>query len=339
MIARFSMAQWRWLPLVSAVMMGVGCEADLRLEGVDATRQQAIRRTDQFLALERAGDGSLLAFADNGIVLEAKAGGGALDWRRTHLENGKPNFIDSTTCPDGRVYGLSFENQLWYRTEGVWQSTDIATQEQLQAVACNAASDLWVAGAFATLLRSADGGNTWEDFSLYEDFTLTALAFPDEQHAFAVGEFGTLVKSVDGGNGWEVMPPIADDFYPLSVHFANAKEGWVSGVLGLVLYTDDGGETWSTQNVATEAALYGFVASGEQLFTYGDLGALFQYDPREGVWRDQPSPEIPVHYAGAVALDGKLLLVGGWGVVMEVPIASSLTAAISDTQANTEVSL
>ncbi len=301
-----------------------GCEAELRLEGVEATLAKPIHRTDQFLALERSGN-FVAAFADHGVILEGDLGSGTLEWARRELPDPAPNFIDSTQCPDGQIYGLSFENAVWARSEAGWSDVAVTTEEQVQAIECDANGALWVTGAFGTLLRSVDGGAQWDDLSLYEDFTLTGIAFADAQIGYSVGEFGTLIKTEDAGETWDILDPIADDFYPLAVYFSNADEGWVSGVLGLVFHTADGGVTWQRQETATMASIYGFTVAGEALFAFGDLGALLRYDGDSGSWVDQPSPEIPVHYAAAVALDSGLLMVGGWGVALEIALGGSAT--------------
>lgn len=304
-----------------------GCEAELRLEGVEATSAKPIHRTDQFLAIERAGD-RIVAFADHGVIVDGQMTEGELTWQRTELSESAPNFIDSTQCADGSVYALSFQNELWSAADGKWQNTAVPTEEQLQSVACDAQNTLWVSGAFSTLMSSADQGASWQDFSMYEDFTLTGLAFGDAQTGYAVGEFGSLVKTEDGGESWNMLDPITDDFYPLAVHFTSANEGWVSGVLGIVFHTEDGGATWQLQDTETVASIYGFVTDETAVYAFGDLGALLRYDASSGRWVDLPSPEIPVHYAAAVPVPNGLFLVGGWGVAFEVPVSPAQAAPV-----------
>jgi len=325
----------RHAALCGVLVALLGCEAELRLEGVEATLAKPIRRTDQFLALEAKGDDQVVAFADNGVIVEAAVpvDGDTPDWQRTELADPAPTFIGSTRCADGTIFALSFGNQLWSESAAGWRGTAIPTEEQLQTIECNAAGDVWVAGAFGTLMRSSDQGQSWEDFSLYEDFTLTAMAFANGTTGYAVGEFGTVVKTLDGGETWEMISPIADDFYPLAAHFSTPTTGWVSGVLGLIWRTDDGGDTWYRETTESQASIYGFIDAGTDLFAFGDLGALLRFEPDEGAWVAHPSPEIPVHYASGIALKDSLLLVGGWGVVAQIPYrASSADAELSRTQ-------
>lgn len=308
--------------VLAASVVLAGCEAELHLEGVNKTLEQPIRRTDQFISVERAGTGEIVAFADVNTVVEGTVGDDGVSWQRVEL-SAEPaqNFIDSTACADGTVHGLSFENEIWTRTESGWVNHTVETPEQMQAVTCTESGVLWVVGAFGSLLSSEDGGESWNDASLGEDFTLTDVAFADADTGYAVGEFGTVVKTTDGGGYWEMLDPINDDLYPLSTYFSDADHGWVSGVLGLVMATEDGGMSWERQPSTTQASIYGFVAAGDDVYAYGDLGALLRFE--DGTWVSQPAPEIPIHYAGAVPLSaGQLLLVGGWGVVMEVPLAA-----------------
>lgn len=303
-----------------------GCEAELQLDGVSASLAQAVRRTDQFLAAELSETGGVVAFADNGVVVEA-SDATSLNWVRTELAPLTANFIGSTACASGTVYALSFENQLWSRQPTGWQPRSVPTEEQLQSVACSPSGTLLLTGAFGTLLKSDDSGESWKDLSFYDDFTLTAASFGTQEVGYAVGEFGTIAKSSDGGDSWVLLEPIADDFYPLSVHFSDAERGWVSGVLGVIFHTMDGGESWRREKADTPASLYGFIESDDgALYAYGDLGALLVRDPDSGSWVDFPSPDIPVHYADAVLRGDQLLLVGGWGLVVDVSLATTSPA-------------
>ena len=319
-----------WLGFISLPVVMAGCEADLRLDRVQATAAESVRRTDQFLAVETTADGGLWAFADDGVVLtgaESELASG-VSWTRHELPEA-PNFIDSTVCPDGSVLALSFENQLWLSDGEQWLSRSVPTEEQLQTVLCSSAATVWVAGAFGTLMSSADKGQTWQDLSVYEDFTITAMAFLPNGTGYAAGEFGTLLTTTNGGQDWEMLEPVAEDFYPLALHFKTPEEGWVSGVLGLIFHTSDGGQSWSTQPTATSASIYGFAETGDSLFAYGDLGALLAYNEDSGEWLDHPSPPLPVHYADAAVIREMILLVGGWGVITQVPVAPPAVPAMA----------
>ncbi len=62
----------------------------------------------------------------------------------------------------------------------------------------------------------------------------------------AVGQRGHIVVSDDSGATWKQSPvPVSSDL--TAVYFAEAKQGWAVGHDGVVLHTDDGGNTWALQ--------------------------------------------------------------------------------------------
>jgi len=62
----------------------------------------------------------------------------------------------------------------------------------------------------------------------------------------AVGVRGLLLVSDDEGRQWkQVSVPVASDL--LAVHFPTARDGWAVGHDGVVLRTQDGGNTWGKQ--------------------------------------------------------------------------------------------
>ncbi len=299
----------------------IGCEASLNLEGVEATLKQPIRRTDQLITMEVDPAGVITVLGSAGLVLTGTYTDGEMQWQRDRLGEGMPpNIIRSTTCADGTQVALSFGNEIWLRKDGEpWISMPVGTAEQVEDVTCRLDDEIWVSAAYSLILKTSDRGESWEEFSADEDATLSAIQFVTDDIGYAVGEFGLLLKTTDGGDNWEMLEPIGDDFYPLSVYFTNPSDGWVSGVLGIIWRTRDGGESWERQLVDSNASIYGFFEAYDRTFAFGDQGALLRFDGER--WVDQPSPELPIHYSAATALgDGKVLLVGGFGLTMILPV-------------------
>jgi photosystem II stability/assembly factor-like uncharacterized protein len=60
----------------------------------------------------------------------------------------------------------------------------------------------------------------------------------------AAGERGRILLSDDSGVSWRQVPcPVSATL--ISCRFASAKIGWISGQMGVVLKTTDGGESWA----------------------------------------------------------------------------------------------
>jgi photosystem II stability/assembly factor-like uncharacterized protein len=69
----------------------------------------------------------------------------------------------------------------------------------------------------------------------------------------AVGERGTVLFSDDAGEHWrQAQVPVRVTL--TSVRFINDHSGWATGHLGVILHTEDGGQTWTKQLDGQQAA-------------------------------------------------------------------------------------
>lgn len=96
------------------------------------------------------------------------------------------------------------------------------------------------------LLRTTDGGNTWERINDTEERGgLFKLFFLDREHGWMVNNYGFIESTTDGGENWTVQRTNYDGIVDLkAVHFTNEFSGWAVGAAGAVLSTTDGGAHW-----------------------------------------------------------------------------------------------
>jgi photosystem II stability/assembly factor-like uncharacterized protein len=164
----------------------------------------------------------------------------------------------------------------------------------------------WLAGMDASLMRTADGGLTWEPAATplapAERPSFWDLTFVDAQYGWVVGEEGTILATTDGGLTWtrrhtgladarsapklERIPRAggielidAGDRTPgftvSAVRFVDRQRGWVAGFyagLGrsLILYTEDAGATWVVDADVPGEELHAlFVQGREQVWAVG----------------------------------------------------------------------
>ena len=107
----------------------------------------------------------------------------------------------------------------------------------------------------------------------------------DTGQVWAVGHMGKLIYSEDYGNTWVALnPKTTKGLY--SVYFVTPDTGWITGASGLILYTKDGGKTFSRQaeGVTDQPLLKSFFLNKTKGWAVGIFGTVLTTD--DGVnWR------------------------------------------------------
>lgn len=309
------------LALASVLLLGA-CEARLDLSGVEQTLNQAVRRTDQLMVLERVGE-QLIVLGNDGLLL--RRGAASELWQRQQLERDgvHPDFIAGALCGDGSLVALSYQAEVWQTHDGgdSWHIESLPTEEDVQDIECTADNQLWVVGSYSTLLHRAAAGSEWQQSSLQEDAMLTAVTFASIEHGYAAGEFGLLAVTEDGGANWRVVDPIGEELYPLAVYFDAEDNGWVGGLQGVIMHSEDGGKSWQRTETPTESPIYNFLMVGERLLATGDQGTVLQW--LNGRWQRVETPETPTYFRAGIAVSPhQALIAGGWGALLSISLAS-----------------
>ena len=119
----------------------------------------------------------------------------------------------------------------------------------------------WVVGdadsGYGTILHTVDGGTTWirqGDASTVPDVFLGSVRAVDSLQAWVVGPaadgYGTILRTSDAGETWSRIPASAGipavGFLDLCILDGNTI--WVAGSNNTILYTNDGGNTWTSMS-------------------------------------------------------------------------------------------
>lgn len=132
-----------------------------------------------------------------------------------------------------------------------------------------------------------------------------------DKRLVAVGEHGIVVLSDDNGAIWrQAKVPVSVAL--TNVRFSTASNGWVVGHGGVVLHSEDGGETWVKQldgkqvaQILLEAAKAGSAASGKDLKnTVADANRLVAEGPDK--------PFLDIHFFDK----DNGLVVGAFGLIL-----------------------
>ena len=171
-----------------------------------------------------------------------------------------------------------------------WEERPTGTTAGLRGVSAVSSDVAWVSGSGGTVLRTLDGGATWEDVAPPD---ADAQAFRDIEAfdadtavllAIGTGEASRLYRTEDGGETWTKTYQNTEPtgFYDC-MSFFDRRRGLVLGdpVGGRfqILSTDDGGRSWTLlPSDGMPAALPGefaFAASGTCIETAGGRDAWF----------------------------------------------------------------
>ncbi len=285
-----------------------GCEAPLKLDGVEKYLAEPVRRLDHFQMA--AGSGySVVVVGNQGLVIRSTDK--AHSWERVELP-GWPALIDVTACPDGTYAALAAEGYVWISGDDgrQWKPGALDSEEAPQAITCDVENRIWVVGSFSSIFLSEDAGTNWELTSLEDDVIFNNVQFLDAQNGFIAGEFGTLLATTDGGVTWDRLPDLEGDFYPQAMHFINPQNGWIGGLEGQILHTQDAGYSWTVQDTETLAPIYGIQGAGNNLYAVGGEGTVLKKSGERWLRFDHNKPVL-LYLRAILPVDEDKLLIGG----------------------------
>lgn len=163
-----------------------------------------------------------------------------------------------------------------------WEAQNSTVESSLRGLNAVSENVAWASGSKGTVLRTIDGGTTWENVSIAEADTIDFRDVQgfDENTAIVLsaGLPAVIYKTVDGGKSWQqkFFTMKEGTFYDAmdfwddqnGIAFGDAVEGRL-----LILKTKDGGETWQElpfeQRPIAKEGQGGFAASGTCLITNG----------------------------------------------------------------------
>ena len=273
-----------------------------------------------------AGDGGFLAStADGGTTWVKHALNTREDINEIYFRNDDNGYLVA-----GRVMFITRDaGKSWHETKLYDADIKSGTPEFLSIRFANkkvgiAIGSIWQKAGKEELvtdslvMRTDDGGETWQRIKVPSKVELYHLDFSDTDHVWVVGDKGTVLASSDGGktfavqqttitralfnvdfrdnndgyavggggtilrteNGGLTWQKVANQ-YPETlkrVDFADDKNGWIVGYGGAILRSVDKGRTWIRQSSSTTARIYGLFMSKKYGWAVGEKGLVLKYE-------------------------------------------------------------
>jgi photosystem II stability/assembly factor-like uncharacterized protein len=190
----------------------------------------------------------------------------------------------------------------------------------------------YAAGKGGTILKTINGGSSWNIQSSGVSVTLNSISFSDADHGYAVGD-GSILKTTNGGTNWTI---IKNGVYKqfLSVCFTNVNTGYIVEGYDSILRTQDGGMTWQNSYYPR-----GFLTSINFInsntgFAMGEAGTLLKTTNGGSTW-NQLSCGASC-YLGAIAFTSPDTgyLVGSCGTILKTTNGGGYPVGVSELTTN-----
>jgi photosystem II stability/assembly factor-like uncharacterized protein len=165
------------------------------------------------------------------------------------------------------------------------QAAEVPVSSTLTAVSFADAKNGWAVGHWGAILHTADGGEHWtvQRTDMAEDRPLFSVHFFDANEGIAVGLWSLVLKTRDGGKTWAPLdlpaPPEGGraDRNLFKV-FASPKGSlFIAAERGLVLRSDDRGQTWRYLSTGYKGSFWSGIALNDgTLIVAGLRGTLYR---------------------------------------------------------------
>lgn len=178
------------------------------------------------------------------------------------------------------VAGQAFRNGKLVRfdlTTGQKWQLDTFPQE-LSSVCFSDSTTAHVVG-YGLVLRSIDGGKTWQPHNdLLGDF-FQSIYFVTDKVGYIVGLNGGILKTTDSGTTWSYLKKSRTIGNPRfrSVFFSDALRGWICGEGGVLWHTTDGGESWKVIDNMPNVDFYDVFTTHTEGWLVGQNGRIINF--------------------------------------------------------------
>ncbi|MEO8447020.1 MAG: YCF48-related protein [bacterium] len=188
-----------------------------------------------------------------------------------------------------------------------WTAVQSPTTKTLKKITFINVNTGWMTGDSGAIIKTTNAGDNWlvQDSKITND--IHAHFFLNERIGWALAwevNFGIdtypgtiILRTSDGGNNWTNALYADTNYYLSTVYFLDSLRGFLGGIPKFLLYTSDGGLSWSevgSDSIKTDgypAKKISFInaTTGYAVGGLMDLGGLIWKTTNAGInWRSSP---------------------------------------------------
>lgn len=201
-----------------------------------------------------------------------------------------------------------------------WTQAEVPTRALLTAVHMHDDRLGWAVGHDEVVLRTRDGGVTWERVHAApeNERPLLDVWFADANTGLAIGAYGTVLATTDGGTTWEARTLHGEDDFHLN-HITKAPDGalYVAAEAGHLYRSDDAGTTWQALPSPYQGSMFGVLPLADgTVLAFGLRGHLFRSADKGATWEAVPTSTESTLMAALELGPGRWVVAGTAGTLL-----------------------
>ena len=231
-----------------------------------------------------------------------------------------------------------------------WRKIQAVTDQRLLRVSVNKNGVAVAVGAFGTLVKSTDNGESWvlmkpdwaalyksddtNAFStIHDEPTLYTVKVFDDGSIVIGGEYGQINRSTDGGTTWTSVfqahaiknGSIAPTVF--GMNFRDDGTGYAAGQDGLLVMSADNGKSWNALDSHSQASLFDVNSTPDgHVFVVGQRAGLVSADAGK-TWKPLKALDLTLNWYSGLAYstsvaDDSMIAVGHSGRVLKLAACS-----------------
>lgn len=222
---------------------------------------------------------------------------------------------------DGAYVAVGERGHILISTDGgeTWQQQQVPTRTMLTGVFFHDRNLGWVVGHDSAILRTVDGGATWNLVSWAPDdeSPFFDVWFSDANNGVVIGAYGGYWETTDGGETWSSRWISEDDWHLHKIVPSEGGRLYIAGEAGSVYRSDDNGENWVTLPTLYQGSYFGILPlEGDNVLLFGLRGHLFRSEDAGESWDELETGTVAMLTDGQLLGDGTVLITGLGGTVL-----------------------